>query len=366
MGHLIHLEEKFSAKKHFTSQEIVGFFDVFSEKSSFELSRLDAPHMCLSISNAYTLVFLSLVCLKFSQKEKSIFYKYAAIKAGISKDFYSNVVLDYLNNKCLEYKRKIKEINSSFVNSGSANVDSDFVDASIERFEKYNIGVISGYYPGRRFNSNINHFLYCERNSFTYIDHSYPGLYSSKYMRKIESILKNLDRFEWVFWIDDDAYFTNFDISLTEFIPDNEHTELVICRSPQHKSIFTKFSSGSFLIKNTEKTKRFLFKVLVSDLKEIKEWWTEDLGYFTKGDQDAFVYLTEMDDMFKGDFCKVLDNSNFNSRPEEYVENLSENLLVHFTGKDKHKELEDFYKRMKSNIYLVDDEYLNILKENRD
>jgi galactosyl transferase GMA12/MNN10 family len=214
------------------------------------------------------------------------------------------------------------------------------------------IGVLSGYYPGTRFNSPVNHRLYARQHGYRYIFDSTPRFDKRTYMRKLEAILEYLDLFDWLFWIDDDAYFTDFSVPLERFIDMAPESDFIVCKSPSTKETFTRISSGQFLLRNTPVARRFIEDALATDLREVQKWWKSHLGMFTKGDQDALVYLLETHATYASPFCSVVDHHHFNSRPFEFAELLNEHFLVHFTGQKKLLDKAQFCQRLHCNEYL--------------
>lgn len=218
------------------------------------------------------------------------------------------------------------------------------------------IGVISGFFPGRRLNSHVNHSAYCRAHGYFYIDASHPGTHPRPYFRKIEVILECLPLFDWVFWLDDDAYFTDFSIPLRSFLEPADCEDIIICKSPSTKKVFTKFSCGQFFIRNSPRSFEFLRLVLQADLPMIKSaFWQERHGQFTSSDQDAFVYLTETIPTFGPGFIRIVDHNQFNNRDFEYSSSTSEHFLIHFTGHEKTRDKDAFCRRMGENEYLVPD-----------
>ena len=214
--------------------------------------------------------------------------------------------------------------------------------------------IISGYFPGRRFASIVNHEGYAMHHGYRYIDASFRGWKRNRYFRKLEMILRYLPRFEWIFWLDDDAYFTNFRLPLTSFLENVQTENFVVCKSPSTKSVFTKFSSGQFFIRNTKLSLLFLQKALRTNLDDVrKTFWASEHGMFTEGDQDALVYLTERYPMFSDGFMLLLDHNAFNNRPFEYLVSPDEHFLVHFTGKQKTRDKDEMCARLKLNRYLT-------------
>lgn len=222
------------------------------------------------------------------------------------------------------------------------------------------LGVISGYYPGRRFNSYINHVAYCDQHGYHYIDASFPGAHSRPHFRKLEVIERYLGLFDWIFWIDDDAYFTDFSKPLLTFLDAVSGEQMLVCRSPSTKHAFTKFSAGQFFLRNSAASRSMLQSALRVDLVDVRDrFWSERLGTFTWGDQTAMVFLSETDPRFGDGFMKLVDHSQFNSRPFEYVSRLDEHFLLHLVGGDKQQLKRDFCKRLGVNDFLVPPDVLN-------
>lgn len=224
------------------------------------------------------------------------------------------------------------------------------------------LGILSGHYPGVRFASQINHKCYADSHGYHYVFNGSPERDRRRYFRKIETILRYLDLFDWIFWIDDDAWFTDFRVPLTRFVDDAGDADLVICKSPSTKTLFTKISSGQFLLRNSPRSRAFLEAVLETDLDVVKAAWREDLGHYTRGDQDAMVYRMEHDPRFGGGFCRILDHNCFNNRDFEYERSLDEHFLLHITGRLKRQSLEEFIARMGCNRYLTPDSLVERLR----
>jgi galactosyl transferase GMA12/MNN10 family len=223
------------------------------------------------------------------------------------------------------------------------------------------IGILSGYYPGTRFNSQVNHRLYAHRHGYRYVFDPTPRFDPRTYMRKLEAVQEYLELFDWLFWIDDDAYFTNFSIPLESFIELAPDADFIVCKSPSTKALSTRISSGQFLLRNTARSHRFVAAALATDLTQVQAWWGSHLGLFTKGDQDALVYLMETDPMFAAPFCSILDHQHFNNRDFEYESRLEEHFLLHFTGKKKVQDKLRFCERMGVNEYICPPDLIHTL-----
>lgn len=204
------------------------------------------------------------------------------------------------------------------------------------------IGVVS-YCDHVRTLAAVNHELYAARHGYTYIYDIAPTR-ERRFKAKIEKIKKFLPLFDWVFWIDDDAYFMQPDVPLDGFIDLAPGADVIFCESPVNDGKWTWISSGNFFIRNSPESLRLLDEVLATDLSTVSEWWDPSTyGYYTKGDQDAIVYHLATDERFSSPgFLARLAFERFNTRPFHFVEAADEHFLVHFTGGDKHRQATEF------------------------
>lgn len=193
------------------------------------------------------------------------------------------------------------------------------------------IGIISGRFPATEFGSAINHKIYADKFNYTYIHCNWPTKSKNPYLNKIHYILNYFDYFDYLIWLDDDAFFYDFEKDIMEFAPNND-SFISLCKSPSHKELRTFFSSGQFIIKCTQLSKSYLQDVVSTDIGMVKDWWTEDMGYFSNGDQDIMIYLFLTREKYKNRM-KLYDYKCFNSRWENIFNiDIHKPLILHFTG----------------------------------
>ncbi len=198
------------------------------------------------------------------------------------------------------------------------------------------ICVLSGRYPASRFASIQNHRAYCNQHGYAYIHCDWPTGQANPYLNKLAYIQEYIDAFDMLFWIDDDAFFLNIDKPLNEFIPPEDHY-LSICASPGFKSLKTFFSSGQFVLRCNAVGKDFIRSAMELSEQTVKDWWSEEYGFFTGGDQDRMVYLCNTDDRFKDGF-RLWDYKHFNSRAANvFGEDPHDIFILHFTGRKRKK-----------------------------
>ncbi|WP_053386822.1 hypothetical protein [Leucobacter japonicus] len=225
------------------------------------------------------------------------------------------------------------------------------------------IAIIS-YCDHLRTYAHLNHETYARRHDYTYIFDIAP-VESYRHNAKIEKILKFLPHFDWVFWIDDDAFFTRPESELTEFLERRERAGFIFCESPVNAGKQTWISSGNFFVRNTPKAFEVLRSVAESYRDErIREWWdAERFGYYTHGDQDAFVYHLNTNPKYqKRGFVERLPYDAFNARPFHFERKLDEHFLVHFTGDEKGRQAAEFANRFGSTEAMISREEWKTLR----
>ncbi len=197
----------------------------------------------------------------------------------------------------------------------------------------------------------LNHAVYAARHDFRYVFDSTPAPVRSIYLHKVEVLRRHLATADWLFWVDDDAFFTNLDVDLRSFLPTDPRIEIVFCASPVNpEGGWTFMSAGQIFLRNTPRMAALLEAVLATDLSVVRAWWDpEVLGLFTRGDQDAFVYQLRRDGSPWADSWEARPWEQFNSRPYHYTERLDEQFICHFAvpgGKSKMELIEAFAGRL--------------------
>jgi hypothetical protein len=197
----------------------------------------------------------------------------------------------------------------------------------------------------------INHRIYADRIGVPYVCDIAPSSVRRVFLHKIDLLRRLLPCAEWVFWIDDDAFFTDHSIDLRTFLEGTEGRDLVFCRSPVNpRGGWTWMSGGQFFIRRSQLMMELLDAVLATDLEAVRAWWRADeYGIFTNGDQDAIVYhLMGPDQRWRDRFLR-LPSEVFNSRPYHYDRRLDEHFICHFAvpgGRPKAELIAEFVERM--------------------
>jgi hypothetical protein len=195
--------------------------------------------------------------------------------------------------------------------------------------------ILSGRFTRSEFLHSWNHYAYAKQHGYTYISCDWPTTAQNRYMTKFFYIKHYINLFDYVFWIDDDAFFIDLKQPLDRFIPAPGKLAS-FCGSPANKKIFTYLSSGQCLMRGGQASETFIDRVIATPLDKVKDWWRDDLGMFTNGDQDAIVYVVHEDPDYR-DCIELYDYMDFNSRIGDLEENPDKVFLLHFTGPRERK-----------------------------
>jgi hypothetical protein len=235
---------------------------------------------------------------------------------------------------------------SGLLSALASNLALGFGDYRIRRTGgvRMNIGIVSGT-TNPRFGSRINHERYADRHSYRYYFDTGPfGPVQDYSFVKNPAITKVLSNHDWIFWIDDDAFFMKFDIKLDSFLEGlDPEVFFVACKSPISPSgQFVFLNAGQYFLRNCPQAFMFLARVHITPLSIVRSWWNKiELGLFTAGDQDAITYILHEHHLLS--HAKLMPYQAFNCRPYHYKDRYDEHYLVHFAGvKDKAVAIREF------------------------
>jgi hypothetical protein len=151
-------------------------------------------------------------------------------------------------------------------------------------------------------------------------------------MNKERYIQAYLQFFEYIFWIDDDAFFVDFERKVEPILPQGG-SFLSACASPDNKTVKTVLNAGVLSLRRCDTSHSFLAKVLSAPFEEARRWWPDEAGLSTGGDQDLVVYLLLNDVEFK-DRYELHHYSLFNSRLRDLLDGTHDVFVLHHAGSD--------------------------------
>lgn len=185
----------------------------------------------------------------------------------------------------------------------------------------------------------------------------------NKFFYKTSIIRRVLPHYEWIIWIDDDAFFTDFERdNLNEFIAQAERDDhfLVIANGPAEPNGFwSVINTGVIALRNDPRTIALLEAMENSELAEVRKWWKADQhGVYTDGDQDQMLWALDTHGLMAG--VTIVDHRELNSRTHYYASSLSDAFVVHFCGHyDKQLGIASFAERFGVGQELVPDHLLD-------
>ncbi len=222
-----------------------------------------------------------------------------------------------------------------------------------------------------RFNSYINHAVYSEMHNFEYvfgiqISNSSKAFNDRAFttLRKIDSIRRYLSSCDFLLWLDDDVYITDLHSTVVEdlisHMVDNDCFFSVGNEvPPAEMDRQAPINAGVMIWKNDPRSFEMLDYISKDDygLHVESSWASYGGGSVAGGDQDRIrIYI--LDNNFEGVY--VAPFGVMQSRPDDYISEVSEHFAVHFMGFGypcKVRAFLDFVHRFKlSNHILVDED----------
>ena len=216
-----------------------------------------------------------------------------------------------------------------------------------------------------RYRSYVNHTVFAREHGFTH--HIGIGLapgIATVYHYKFEVVREVLPHVDWVLYVDDDVYVTDFGSqAIEEHLADAEARDLflVIAEGPvETDGVWTKVNSGVMLLRNDPRAFAFLDAAQTRDLAAIEaDWSPQDEGLYTFGDQDA-IWRVIRDDPQVAAGTAVVGHRVLNSREHYYGDDPTDAFAVHFCGPgDKPLRVAVFGRRFGWGQELVPDDLLD-------
>ena len=217
----------------------------------------------------------------------------------------------------------------------------------------------------------LNHRYFAECHEYEYIYEFLPLQVNiqSRYLYKLYVLAKyaNFTSFDFIFWVDDDVLFVDFDskMPLERILIEREKYHLIFSESPTHLKYKFKcwINSGNFFFKPSTIVKEFFDKCTNTCLDQVRHVWNRDkYGPFFGGDQEIMTHLLNDASCPAPPFTRT-NFKLFNTRPYHYgvLENL---ILIHFTAGSKALQMKKFAKNhhFTNNALLPTDVLNNYLR----
>ena len=242
----------------------------------------------------------------------------------------------YKTNNC---KVEISEQNKCFKLLYSNGKYSDAVIPKIYDIKKFNvtpkflrgeksIGIVSLATPNMKSMTDLsfkNHMFYAKKHKYSYICYE-DTLVDFKYVtwNKVYVLQQLIESFEYIYWIDADAIFTNMDITLECIIEQNPDKYLHVCDDIGG----WKLNTGSMIWKNHPWCKTI-----------IEEWCAmEKIPHNQGAEQQQLINLLKKNDPV----CKywhVYNRRLFNAHPKDHQ---AGDFVLHMMGLSGKERIETF------------------------
>lgn len=207
--------------------------------------------------------------------------------------------------------------------------------------------ILSGHYPVSNWQSQTNHHLTATQAGIDYRHMSHCTSAASPYMHKIAWVKEVLGMYEFVFWIDDDSFFTGADREDFERLSKNRLGFFLSGREGNDGYV-PPINSCFFGLRNAPASFKLLNDAESLTAGEIEKLWDEKDGKRYGGDQDR-VWLV-LKHQFLGELeskkFSLLKEIEFNGRYNDFSDGtkVAHPKILHLTGRNdlKWKRLRKF------------------------
>lgn len=189
-----------------------------------------------------------------------------------------------------------------------------------------------------RLRSYVNHKIFSLEHGFDYrLEIGLGEEIKSKFDYKFNCILNALKYTDWLVWVDDDVYFTDFSSENIENLINEAEVsghQIVLAEGPlEPNGFWSKINTGVMIVRNSKSAREILKKSKSTPLSEVKSSWDEsEDGLYTNGDQDQLWHVIRNDDLINLKMVRIVDHSLLNSRGHYYKSSLLDNFAMHFCG----------------------------------
>lgn len=212
-----------------------------------------------------------------------------------------------------------------------------------------NVCIVSGA-DEIRLRSYIGHTIYARLHGADYrLETGLSRGVANKFFYKMAMVEHVLPRYEWIVWLDDDCFITDFErntfMDIIEQAERDDHF-LVIAEGPvEPNGWWSRVNTGVFALKNDPRALEMLRRMQATSVDEVRRRWRDrEWGLFTGGDQDVMYWVLEESGLI--DSVNIVGHRVMNSRPHHYADSLSDAFVCHFAGyMDKRVGVVDFGRR---------------------
>lgn len=215
-----------------------------------------------------------------------------------------------------------------------------------------------------RSRSYVNQAVYSRLYGLDYrLECSLPEGIRNKFFYKTDIMAHVLPKYDWIVWLDDDIYITDFSRdALRDLIgaAERDGQFMVIAEGPREPNgMWSTVNSGVVCLKNGPEGRELLAAMTDQSVECAREWWDPEAhGMFTAGDQDIITWWLEATGRRGG--ARIVGHRELNSRTHYYEDSLTDAFAVHFCGfPDKELGVAQFGRRFGVGQELVPESLLD-------
>jgi len=199
--------------------------------------------------------------------------------------------------------------------------------------------IISGANQNR-FNAFVNHKKYADHRNLKYEFYLRPNR-TPPYYIKIDTILENFEYYNYLMYIDDDAFFLDRHWDCTKIFETYVNFDLIVTSGFRGL-----FNSGVMFLKKSTSLINLLEQVEKIDRQHYLENWNTKEWDAPGQDLDnaRLIYLTQT---ILKDKTKIIDYPGFNCKELHFSKGYS-SPIVHFTSRNKQGKMNRFERNHQS------------------
>jgi hypothetical protein len=190
----------------------------------------------------------------------------------------------------------------------------------------------------------LNKQHYCNLYNYTFVNYTERLSMRHCPWDKIQCVIKTLNWFDYVVWVDADAVFNNLSIKFEDIINEHKDKDLLICKDPCFNAgLHCMINTGVMIFKNTDKSKKLLNDV-----------WNSSSDYcvdtLNKHSYDGYPHeqgkLAQMLNEDEYSNCYFLyEQGKFNTHPNCSNQNT---FIIHYMGsRQSETHINDFISNIK-------------------
>lgn len=205
---------------------------------------------------------------------------------------------------------------------------------------KSRILLVSGHYPVSNWQAQTNHHLTAAMAGIDYRHMTHCTYATSPYMHKIAWLRELLGLYDFVFWIDDDSFFTGAEGPDFEFLSKSKLGFFLVGREGNRPGYRPPINSCFFGLRNTKESFELLEAAEALTDDQVESLWNNDDGRRYGGDQDRlWLAMRQQSRKSPDSQFDLINGIEFNGRAGDFACHQNENFpkLLHLTGRNNRK-----------------------------